>query len=389
VQPAFDESTVTAGTGRWRRFSSARSLLMLGILAAFCLDGLIFRIGPYPKFLEPDSAAGEFELILQREKEAQAQYGDNLVATLGDSRLGYYPRVSAQISGRTGIMLRNAGMAGTNARVWYYMMRDLDPTARRYRAVVIGISDYDDEDGYFDDADNLADLHYLIARLRLRDIPEFAASYRTAAARFEVFRGALFKGLTYQTDLLQFLSHPRKRIDYVKLARSGYPVWTWDYVDSKRNLVGLQIDWATLKVTDPPDADAVQRDSVRSFLAHPAVRQTGNLAAYRREWYGKIIDRYRGSRTKIIFIRLPRGAIPRPANLVHKLSSSVRELASRPNVIIDDEHAFESLEHPELFKDGLHLNDEGDTRFSILMSEEVSRLLIQAGALRKPRPDGL
>jgi hypothetical protein len=269
------------------------------------------------------------------------------------------------------------------------MMRDLDPTARRYRAIVIGVNDYDDEDNYFDTADNIADLHYLIARLRLSDIPEFTASFRSPDVRLTVFRGALFKGLTYQTDLLQFLSHPLKRLAYVKLTRSGYPQWTWEYVDSKRNLAGLQIDWATLNITFPADADAVQRDSVKNFLAHQPAPQTGYLAAFRRQWFGKLIDRHRGSRTKIIFIRLARGAVPRPANLVRKLSSSIREFAGRPNVIIDDEHAFESLERPELFKDGAHFNDEGNTRFSILMSEEVSRLLIQAGALKKPKADGL
>jgi lysophospholipase L1-like esterase len=103
--------------------------------------------------------------------------------------------------------------------------------------------------------------------------------------------------------------------------------------------------------------------------------QNGRLAAYRRKWFGKIIDRYRGSRTKIIFIRLARGPILRPDNLVKKLSSSIREFAFRPNVILADEHTFDSLEHPEFYKDGVHLNREGAARFSQMLSDLVTRIL--------------
>ena len=52
-----------------------------------------------------------------------------------------------------------------------------------------------------------------------------------------------------------------------------------------------------------------------------------------------------------------------------------RELASRPNVLLADEHAFDALEHPEFFRDGMHLNREGINRFSVLLEKEVVRLL--------------
>jgi lysophospholipase L1-like esterase len=40
-----------------------------------------------------------------------------------------------------------------------------------------------------------------------------------------------------------------------------------------------------------------------------------------------------------------------------------------------DEHAFESLERPELFKDGIHLNRAGIARFSPMLAEELARAL--------------
>jgi hypothetical protein len=90
---------------------------------------------------------------------------------------------------------------------------------------------------------------------------------------------------------------------------------------------------------------------------------------------GRILEHYRDSPTKIVVLRLPRGPLVRPPNLVRKLSSSVRELQSHPNVILLDEHTFDSLEHPELFKDCIHLNREGMARFSVMMSDAVARVL--------------
>jgi len=260
-------------------------------------------------------------------------------------------------------------------RAWYYMLRDLDPTARRYRAVVFAVNDYMDEDwGIPEDDPRL--LHYVIARLRLSDIPNFYRSFQDPALQWEAFRGSILKGLVYQTDILAFLANPMKRIRYVRLCNEGWATWTWNYVDTTRNMVGLQIDWKAWKATMPPGADQNQRDTVKNFLMYPPIaRQTGHTAQFRRFWFGRIIDRYRGSPTKIIFLRLARGPIPRPDNLVHKTTSSIRELARRPNVLLVPEHAFDSLEHPELYKDAMHLNREGTERFSRMLVEEITKLL--------------
>ena len=192
------------------------------------------------------------------------------------------------------------------------MLRALDPTARRYRAVVFGVDDFDDEDRYYNPSDDVRDLHYVIARLRLTDVPEFAQSFTTADLRWTIWRAGLLKGIVFQSDILEFLTNPIKRIAYVELCWQGFAGWSYDFLDSTRNMTGLQIDWSTLKVTFPPGADDEQRDSVNSFLAHRPEPQTGRLAEFFRTWLGRTIDRYRGSPTKIVFIRLPRGPIPRP-----------------------------------------------------------------------------
>jgi hypothetical protein len=255
------------------------------------------------------------------------------------------------------------------------MIRDLDPAARRYKALVFGVDDYDDEDRYYNPNDDIRALHYVIARLRLTDIFEFARSFDSRDLQIAALRGGLLKGIIFQSDLQEFLTNPKKRLAYVRQCDRDWASWVYEYQETASSMAGLQIDWATLKITFPPGLNDDQRETVKSFLAHEPDPQIGRLAAFQRTWYGRIIDRYRGSPTKIVFLRLARGPIPRPANLTHKLSSSIREFASRPNVILMDEHAFESLEHPELFRDALHLNREGVKRFSYMLEDEINKVL--------------
>jgi lysophospholipase L1-like esterase len=158
------------------------------------------------------------------------------------------------------------------------------------------------------------------------------------------------------------------------LVNRGFEEWTYGYVDSKKNVVGLKIDWSTMTATVPPDSEAL-KDQLTRHVLYQASPQTGHHAAFRRRWFGRLIDYYRGTPTKIVFVRLPRGPIPRPDYLVRKKSSSIREFASQPGVLLADEHAFDSLETPELFKDAFHLNDAGCSRLSVMMAQVVSRLV--------------
>jgi len=358
--------------------SKSRRLVLACILAfagLFGLDALLFRTNIYPSVLEPESTTGQFELILRREQQAQAHYGNNLVVTIGNSRFAWSAKVLDDLGQKAAYTLRDAGLAGTDPRAWYYMLRDLDPTARRYRAIAIGVDDYDDEDRGPHPEDDIRNLHYAIARLRLSDVIEFSASFSSPALRWQTFRGALLKGTVYQTDFLAFLAHPGPRRALVQLYRQQAGDWAYTYVESSHSMEGLKIDWATLGVTLPPGADQNQRDTVNSFLAHQPDEQTGKLYAFHRAWFGRILDRYRCSHTKIIFLRLARGPIPRPENLVRKPFSSIREFASRPNVVLAGEHAFDSLEHPEFYRDGMHLNRAGVEAFSVMLAEEISRIL--------------
>lgn len=359
------------------RRSARRATLayLTGFILLFGIDGLLFRTGFYSQFLEPNSSTGLFEQTLRRELRSQAENGDNLIETLGDSRFAYLPRVANELTAQSGLVFGSAGTAGSDPRSWYYMLRDLDPDARRYRAVVFGVDDYDDEDSFEEHAADIRALHYAIMRLRLSDALELSASFPRWPARWEVLRGALFKGFVLARDVQAFLSNPKERIKQVRLYHKDWAYWSYLYNEDPRSLEGLQIDWATRTASFSPGADGIQRATVANVLLRPVAPQTGHFAEFRRLWFGRILDRYRGSRTRIIFVRLARGPIPRPGDLVQKKSASIREFAARPNVFLANEHAFESLERPELFKDALHLNRPGSIRFSAMLVEEVGRIL--------------
>ena len=266
-------------------------------------------------------------------------------------------------------------MAGTDARSWYYMLRDLDPDANRYRALVFGVNDYNDEDQAFEPDDDIRALHYCIVRLRVGDAIDFARSFHSFDVRWQALRGSLLKGIVYQPDFHEFLVNPRQRIRDTRFQHSGIEEWTYNFLGTDRNMAGLAIDWATMTAGFPPGADQNQRGTVEAFLLRKPEPQTGRMAAFRREWFGKILDRYRRSRTKIVSLRLPRGPIPRPPVLARSTGSVIREFASQPNVMLMDERAFETLEHPELFADGMHLNKQSVALFSTMLAREIGRMM--------------
>src|ERR1022692_96696 len=295
----------------------------IGSLAGvFLLDAALFRTNFYPSILEPDSTTGLFENILRREKLAQRRYRDNLVATIGDSRVAFLPRLANEPNFPTGYAFRSAGFAGSDARSQFYMLRELDPTASRYRAICIGVSDIDDSElNIYDHADDLGSLHYVIKRLRLSDVWSFARSFHSGPSQWEAFRGGLLKGLVYQADVLAFLEHPKKRLDYIRLVHQGYESWTYDYVPEPQSLAGLRVDWKADKVVIPDTFDAGQRAAVEYMLSHRPMA-SHRLSEYRRLWFGRTVERYRGSRTRIIFFRVPRAPVPFPESAYLKLGTT-------------------------------------------------------------------
>jgi hypothetical protein len=366
----MENSRKHARRGPWREVAG----LLAAVFGLFLIDAALFRTRLYYPVLEPNATAGSLEMICYLEANRKAT-GAKQVVAFGDSRLALTPELANQASAGRGYEFTSVGVAGSSPRTWYYMLRDLDPTARRYAVILLPVDDYDDEDRLQQPADEIADLHYAIARLRLTDVLEFSASFPSWQRKWQAFRGSLFKGDAYKADLHAFLLDPSVRLAGVALTRRDAAAWRRDFLPPTRDMTGLAIDWAAWKITFPPDTEPDLRRSLQDVLMKPVAPQTGGLAAYRRKWFGKIIELYRGTATRVVFYRLPRAPIPRPDSLVKKLSASVREFGSRPNVLLLEEHTFDPLERPALFRDGLHMNREGAARFSKLMAERLLEAL--------------
>jgi hypothetical protein len=255
------------------------------------------------------------------------------------------------------------------------MLRDTDPTARRYAAVAIPFNDYDVPDVPDVLEERILDLNYLVGRLRVTDLAEFAGSYGKPPNRWTAFRGVLLRGMVYQRDFQEFLLHPAARLALVKLVSQDHGDWAYNFVPENHSLEGLRVDWAAKKIDYPPGLSESQRHAIADVLLRPDTPQTGASAAYYRYWLGRILEHYRDSGTKFIFLRLPRAPVIRPNPPTPLPDSPVRALASHPAVVLLDEHRFDELERPELFGDALHLNGEGILRFSRILAEEARRVL--------------
>jgi hypothetical protein len=347
--------------------------VLAAIICFIALEGILFHTGLYPAIIEPDSTTGYMELQLRNEIR-RPKPNRNQVLAVGHSRMALLPRVVNQEKPGTGYTFASIGLGGTTTRIWYYALRALDPTARNYAAIVIPTDDFNEPDTYDYQSEREPDLHYMIARLGLRDLTEFPWTYRSRQLQWVAIRGIILKGFVYKRDFLEFLDHPLARIAKSRYYAADSAGWYYGYGGTNTSLAGLQIDWQHRTMQFPDRIPENQRKEIEGVVFQSFPPDEGRETAYLRFWYGKIIDHYRGSGTKLIFMRVPR-APTSPPDAVPKPNSAIRQIASQPDVIVLDEHLFDQLEHPYLFWDGQHLNRQGMEQFSKILATEVRRVL--------------
>jgi hypothetical protein len=348
-----------------------RILAIICFFAAF--EGILFHTEIYSSIIEPVSTTGGMELQL-RDEIRRPKPNRNQVLAVGHSRMALRPRVVNEEKPGTGYTFATIGLGGTSPRTWYYELRAVDPEAHNYAAIVIPTDDYNELDTYDDHAEREADLHYLIARLELRDLLEFPWTYPGKKLQWEIARGIIFKGTIYKRDFLDFLDHPLTRIAKARFYASGSAGWYYGYRGNETSLAGLQIDWQRRTMQFPSSITEDQRKAIKEVVFSDLPPDQGRETAYLRYWYARIIERYRGSGTKLIFLRVPR-APQSPPDPAPKRNSAIRQIASQPDVIVLDERLFNPLEHPDLFEDGMHLNRDGMEQFSKILGAEVRRVL--------------
>jgi len=347
--------------------------ILAAIVFFIAFEGILFHTGLYSSIVEPDSTTGYLELQLGNEIR-RPKPNRNQVLAVGHSRMSLLPRIVNEEKPGTGYTFATIGLGGTTPRIWYYSLRAIDPTARNYAAIVIPSDDFNEPDTYDYQSERESDLHYLLARLELRDLLEFPWTYRSKKLQWVTFRGIILKGFVYKRDFLEFLDHPLARIAKARYDRSDSAGWYYGYGGVDQDLAGLTIDWQHKTMQFPDRVPEEHRKQIEDMLFPTLPPDEGRETAYLRYWYGKIIEHYRGSGTKLIFMRVPRAPIS-PPDPAPKLNSAIRQIAAQPDVVVLDERMFDQLEHPDFFWDAWHLNRPGMEAFSRLLATEVRRIL--------------
>lgn len=340
------------------------SLFTLTVFVA--VDAAVFHSGWYMHYLEPNSSAGQVEgqIFWLRHEPERVE-----TAVFGDSRIGegFSARTAMAATGDQ-IHFRNMGVAGSTARVWYYLLRDADPERRRFSTVVFALDRYSDQDGE-NQGDRISDLNYVVGRLRFYDCPEFALSFRTAELRSRALAGCLLRGIALRSDLRSLLENPSQRFKIAKDWRNNGHGYLDGYGGKPEDLAGLTVDYSTRTIHFPVAAKRWQRDIVQGTLLPEPTQQNGSLRAYRAKWLGKIVDFYAGTKTRVVFFEVPRGPVhPQEAAVPAYV---IGDLRKRPNVTVLPPESFRDLELPELFADGLHLNHSGRPIFSAHLARKL------------------
>ena len=196
-----------------RQLHVARNLF-LGIAAFICVDGAIFHSGLYVSILAPSSYAGRVAKITQAEKE-RAPSGLKEVLVLGDSRIaeGFSATLANELGSAAGLKFVSLAEPAASANTWYYMVREVDPTMRRYAAIVIpyGI-------GYEPNSADPLRISMTAPLLRYGDCFHFASGFQRWSGRFRAFIACILRGSAYQDDVVDLLSHPVARIRSIRQA---------------------------------------------------------------------------------------------------------------------------------------------------------------------------
>ena len=351
-----------------RQLRVARTLF-LGIAAFLCVDGALFHSGLYVSILAPSSYAGRVWRITLPEKE-RLPSGLKEVLVLGDSRIaeGFSATLANELGSAAGLKFVSLAEPAASANTWYYMVREVDPTTRRYAAIVVpyGI-------GYEPNSADPLRISMTAPLLRYGDCFHFASGFQRWSGRFRAFFACILRGSAYQDDVADLLAHPVARMRSIRQAdkmHSGREYKGRDY-----DLIGTSYDATTGQVTFAPKLTEAQRLAFRKSLIQPSHADTEYSLKLQRDWIPRIMDRYSHSPTAIVLTPLPRGPFLELAGFSRGYESVLPSSVIQRTSFSLPEHTFDFLDKPENYFDAFHLNAKGRQKFTeTLVSEVLGRL---------------
>ncbi len=350
-----------------------RRLLLSAAIFAL-IDVLLFRADSYRRLLDPSSSTGAFESAIAQFKAFRGERGRD-VLVLGDSRIysGFDPAAATATGG--GLRFLNGGVPGTTPRCWPFFLRAVDPASNRYRAIVIAVDTYADDDsaiGSLDGDDRPMDLRYVVFQTRLSDLPKLAGSFSDPRERVEHGIDLFLRGPELRDDFQAFAADPLGRLRAIEQARGQSTYAPLEAHPRSESLDGLLVNFSTPSIIYPFGLSADERAAIATQVLH-VPKPSPSYARYREQWIAPIVARYAAARVPTIFVRIP----TRPA---HRSSSeapsgSLVDIAREYGARLIPAEKYIALERPDLFADEDHLNREGSLRFSRLLGADVTRAL--------------
>jgi len=347
--------------------------LFLGIAAFICVDGIIFHSGLYISILAPDSYAGRVVEITRAEKR-RAPSGLKEVLVLGDSRIaeGFSSTLANELGSPAGLKFVSLAEPAASANSWYYMVREVDPTSRRYSAIVIPYGA-----GYEPNSADALRISMTAPLLRYADCFHFASGFQRCSGRFRAFTACILRGSVYQGDVGDLLEHPIARMRSIQREPTGIHSREV-YKGRDYDLVGTSYDATTGQVTFAEKLTEAQRLAFRKSLIQPSQAETEYSLKLQREWIPRIMNHYSNSPTAIVLTPVPRGPfVELPAFTKGYGSILPNSVIQKTNFSLPA-NTFDFLEEPEYYFDAFHLNAKGREKFTETLVSELMRRLRSA-----------
>ena len=343
--------------------------LALSIAAFVFLDGVIFHSGLYVSILAPSSYAGRIAEITQAEKD-RAPSGLKEVLVLGDSRIaeGFSTDLANELGSTGGLKFVSLAEPAASANTWYYMVREVDPTTRRYSAIVIpyGV-------GYEPNSADPLRISMTAPLLGYGDCFRFASGFQRWSGRFRAFTACILRGSAYQDDVVDLFEHPIARIR--SLHGEAARIHSRQvYKGRDYDLVGTSYDSMTGHITFAEKLTEAQRLAFRKSLIQPSQSDVEYSLKLQREWIPRIINRYSKSPTSIVLTPVPRGPFVELSGFSRGYVSVLPSSVIQRTTFSVPEQTFDFLEKPEYYFDAFHLNAKGRQRFTeTLVSQLIER----------------
>jgi hypothetical protein len=352
--------------------------LFLGIAAFICVDAIIFHSGLYVSILAPASYAGRIAEITRAEKE-RAPSGLKEVLVLGDSRIaeGFSAMLANELGSSAGLKFVSLAEPAASANTWYYMVREVDPTTRRYWAIVIpyGL-------GYEPNSADPLRISMTAPLLRYADCFHFASGFQRWSGRFRAFIACILRGSAYQDDVIDLLEHPIERMRSVR--QEGATIHSREvYKGRDYDLVGTTYNAATGQVAFASKLTEAQRLAFQKSLIQPSQSDTEYSIKLQREWIPRILNRYSNSPTAIVLTPLPRGPFVELPGFSPGYDSVLPSSVIHRNTFSLPGRTFDFLEKPEYYFDAFHLNAKGRQRFTETLVSELLDRVRSANSKRK------